>query len=159
MKAILISIQARHNRNIEAGKKISELRNRIPQCAYPIKVYTYESGKEGRRKVVNEWVCESVDTWNLKQGIPIHLPKAACVGAWEIREYRDKKRNSVSEMHISNLKIYDTPRELGEFKTPEKWSHMVVKHDNCLTFIDGYVGGKPLKRAPQSWQYVEEIEE
>lgn len=158
MKAILISIQARHNRNIEAGKKISELRNRIPQCAYPIKVYTYESGKEGRRKVVNEWVCESVDTWNLKRGIPKHLPKAACVGAWEISEYRDKKRNSVSEMHISNLKIYDTPRELSEFRTPETRFYEIKEINGYLIFGDGYRGGKVIIRPPQSWCYVEEVE-
>lgn len=158
MKAILISIQARHNRNIEAGKKISELRNRIPQCAYPIKVYTYESGNDGRHKVVNEWICESVDIWHLKRGIPVHLPKAACVPAWEIREYRDKKRNSISEMHISDLKIYDTPRELSDFKTPDKPYHRIIERDGCLMFADGYESGKPLTRAPQSWQYVEEVE-
>lgn len=44
MKSILMSIHARNNRNIETGIKRSELRKRVPQCDYPIKVYTYESG-------------------------------------------------------------------------------------------------------------------
>lgn len=121
-----------------------------------MKVYTYESGNDGRHKVVNEWICESVDIWHLKRGIPVHLPKAACVPAWEIREYRDKKRNSISEMHISDLKIYDTPRELSDFKTPDKPYHRIIERDGCLMFADGYESGKPLTRAPQSWQYVEE---
>ena len=60
--------------------------------------------------------------------------------------------------HISDLKIYDTPRDLSEFKKPEEWCHMAVKSDGHLTFFDGYISGKPLTRAPQSWQYVEEVE-
>ena len=114
MKAILISIQARHNRNIEAGKKISELRNRIPQCAYPIKVYTYESGKEGRHKVVNEWVCKDVTEWRICMGVPAHLPKVACVSISDILEYSGKNHDDISEMKISNLKLYDEPKELSE---------------------------------------------
>lgn len=153
MKAILMSIQARHNRNIEEGKKISELRNRIPQCVYPIKVYTYESGKDGRHKVVNEWVCESVDTWNLKRGIPAHLMKAACVSVAEIREYRDKKHNSIPEMHISDLKIYDKPKELGEFKTI-KCTNKRGSCSDCKTKPDCI---KQITRPPQGWCYVEEI--
>ena len=60
--------------------------------------------------------------------------------------------------HISDLKIYDTPRELSEFKTPDKPYHKIIDRDGCLMFADGYESGKPLKRAPQSWQYVEEVE-
>ena len=157
MKAILMSIQARHNRNIEEGKKISELRNRIPQCVYPIKVYTYESGKDGRHKIVNEWVCESVDTWNLKRGIPAHLMKAACVSVAEIREYRDKKHNSISEMHISDLKIYDKPKELSEFKKV-----CPMKNSDCAKceFYSDYSGSCTnwVTHAPQSWQYVEKLQ-
>lgn len=59
--------------------------------------------------------------------------------------------------HISDLKIYDKPRELGEFKTPDKPYHEIIERDGTLMFTDGYESGKPLKRAPQSWQYVEEF--
>lgn len=50
MKAVLMSIKARHNRNIEAGLKISELRTLPPNLPTPFKVLTYESGFDGRRK-------------------------------------------------------------------------------------------------------------
>ena len=47
MRAILMSIQARHNRNIESGAKTSELRTKPPKIELPFKVYTYESGFDG----------------------------------------------------------------------------------------------------------------
>lgn len=40
MRTILMSIKARHNRNIESGLKISELRLKLPTCALPFKVLT-----------------------------------------------------------------------------------------------------------------------
>lgn len=58
--------------------------------------------------------------------------------------------------HISDLKIYDTPRELGEFKTPDKPYHRIIERDGSLMFMDGYESGKPITRAPQSWQFIQE---
>lgn len=90
MKAILMSIKATHNRNIESGLKISELRKRPPKCKYPIKVYTYESGFDGRHKVVNEWVCRNTTEWRICMGVPAHLVKRACLSVGEIVEYSGK---------------------------------------------------------------------
>lgn len=54
--------------------------------------------------------------------------------------------------HISDLKIYDKPRELREFRSPLK------RYRNASG--EWVVGGlSKLKRAPQSWQYVEEVEQ
>lgn len=134
MKAVLISIKARHNRNIEAGLKISELRTLPPNLPTPFKVFTYESGFDGRRKVVNEWICDNITTWRICMGIPAHLPKNACVSAGEIYEYSKHGLKDVSEMRISNLKIYDKPKELSEFRN---------------------LKGKPIKRPFQSWGYID----
>ena len=87
MKAILMSIKTRHNRNIETGLKISELRTLPPNLPTPFKVFTYESGFDGRHKVVNEWICNNITTWRICMGIPSHLPKAACISA-DIRPIR-----------------------------------------------------------------------
>lgn len=62
-------------------------------------------------------------------------------------------------MHITKPKRYDTPRALSDFKTPDKPYHEIIERDGSLVFMDGYESGKPLKRAPQSFMYVEEIEE
>ena len=158
MKAVLISIKARHNRNIEAGLKISELRTLPPNLPTPFKVFTYESGFDGRRKVVNEWICDNITTWRICMGVPAHLPKNACVSTGEIYEYSKHGLKDVSEMRISNLKIYDKPKELSEFRKPSKEYHDIRENKKgYLTFLDGYIEGEPLTRPPQSWCYVEEL--
>lgn len=61
--------------------------------------------------------------------------------------------------HISDLKIYDKPKELSEFFKPcptkEKGDCL-----SCDCLADNDYGGictNNLTRAPQSWQYVEEL--
>lgn len=83
-----------------------------------------------------------------------YAPLGSCLTCEELMQYGKGKK--LFGLCFHKINVYKNPRALSEFKTPEKWSHMVVKHDNSLTFIDGYAGGEPLKRAPQSWQYVEE---
>ena len=69
--------------------------------------------------------------------------------------------------HISDLKIYNKPKELSEFKTPPceksekacgncKWLVKINTPDvyECECYVED---GRPITRAPQSWQYVEEI--
>lgn len=59
--------------------------------------------------------------------------------------------------HISDLKIYDKPKELGEFKGLCK-----VDADCCVCPYYNYskmdCDGRTIKRAPQSWCYVENME-
>lgn len=56
--------------------------------------------------------------------------------------------------HISNLKIYDMPKELGKFPRP---------FENCIDKVCDEFGcascenGGYIKRPPQSWCYVEEM--
>lgn len=69
----------------------------------------------------------------------------------EIEEYSN--RGDVFAWHISNLVIYDKPRELSEF-------YVSVK-DHWETYDPrNYINGtwqKPLKRLPQSWCSVKEL--
>lgn len=160
MKTILMSIKARHNRNIESGLKKSELRLKPPMCELPFKVLTYESGFDGRHKVVNEWICDNITQWRICVGIPAHLPKAACVSAEEIREYSGKNYKDVSEMRITNLKIYDKPKELSEFRKPCPYGDLPCwicpscdrdENDNLIQCFN------TVSRPPQSYMYVEEL--
>ena len=148
MKAILMSIKAKHNRNIESGLKTSELRKCPPKCKYPIKVYTYESGFDGRHKVVNEWICRNATEWRICMGVPAHLVKRTCLSVGEIIEYSEKNYDNITEMEISDLKIYDKPRELEEFGN-YKTEWVQWYHSDDKVFY-------PLTRPPQSWCYVEE---
>lgn len=174
MKTILMSIKARHNRNIESGLKKSELRLKPPTCELPFKVLTYESGFDGRHKVVNEWICDNITTWRICVGIPAHLPKAACVSVGKIREYSGKNCKDISEMRITNLKIYNKPKELSEFYKPCKdvyqycegceYGSTIIPPDEEEYAL--YHGGQydryetvchnVVTRPPQSWCYIEE---
>ncbi len=70
-------------------------------------------------------------------------------------------------IHITDLKIYDTPKELGEFRKPCPFNEncdLACPHAFGEYHGDGingdvdFVGcGNILTRAPQSWCYVEEI--
>lgn len=157
MKTILMSIKAKHNRNIECGLKVSELRLKPPICELPFKVLTYESGFDGRHKVVNEWICDNITEWRICVGIPAHLPKTACVSAEEIREYSGKDCKDISEMHITNLKIYDKPKELSEFCIPCKISCENCKNPLYFECWCEEKGKKVVTRPPRSWCYVEEL--
>ena len=54
-------------------------------------------------------------------------------------------------IHISDLEIFDKPKELSEFKHYKKF----VSYDYTYTkkYVDWEL--RPLTKAPQSWQYIE----
>lgn len=71
--------------------------------------------------------------------------------------------------HISDLKIYDKPRELSEFKTPPceksekacgncKWLVKINTPDvyECECYVED---GRPITRPPQSYMWVKELKE
>jgi predicted transcriptional regulator len=157
-----MSIKEKHNRNIEKKLKTNELRLRPPKCELPFKVLTYESGFDGRHKIVNEWVCDDIVEYRICVGVPSILPQTACLSVDEILEYSGKQLKNISAMHISNLVIYDKPKDLSEFYTkchiPENKCKCC---DNCFLKENGYGKDHAIKkitRPPQSWCYVKERE-
>jgi hypothetical protein len=93
------------------------------------------------------------------------LCKSSCLTWEELRKYIGQGINIFYGWHISDLVIYDKPRELSEFyiycgdnpKCDGCEAHYFSntecgKEDYCCSIIDGC---KPLKRPPQSWCYVE----
>ena len=117
MKSVLISIQEEHNANIESGRKTEELRTRVPKCELPIKFHTYESGKNGRHKVTNEWICREIREYPNADNYPPSLVDRACVPFSYICDYAKDGEKFLRGLVISDLVIYDKPRELSEFKT------------------------------------------
>ena len=101
------------------------------------------------------------------------LVKTSCVSIEELRKYLGQGFHDFYAWHISDLVIYDKPKELTDFIIPSKigccndgkcsgcrWfdsgNGFDVEDDCHAPFCtDEY---KPLKRPPQSWCYVEECE-
>lgn len=125
-------------------------------------------------KVIGEFVCDRIDTIR-KRGIDdnfdycylsldkwgnddiepeITAVKNSCVLRDDLNDY-GKNSRMLYGWHISNLKLYDKPKGLGEFEKP--------CNRNCFTPCPHYRGKeyeceKPIiTRPPQSWCYVESI--
>ena len=129
--------------------------------------------KCGNGKVIGEFVCDRIDKiW--KRGCPenfdycyLSLNKwgnddiaseinditASCLSKNELNLY-GAKVPWLYGWHISNLKVYDKPRELSLFVKPydaKACPHpTVIECGDCTKCY--------IKRAPQSWCYVEEVE-
>lgn len=75
------------------------------------------------------------------------------------------KGKTLYAWHIDDLKIYDTPKELSDFKKENKCHYADYEKGccfECCTFYDlKDCDGRYSKiyKAPQSWMYVEEIGE
>lgn len=121
-------------------------------------------------KVIGEFVCdETVDigrryAYANKDKAFYEILSAACLTDKDLQKYAPN--GTAVAWHISNLKIYDTPKELGNFLPycegrgccdggavwdGNEWHYGVTcgySAKNCLR----------LTRPPQSWCYVEELE-
>lgn len=185
MKSVLISIQPKWVEKIANGQKTIEVRKTAPKQV-PFKAYIYctssdvhsalvvgdgdaklirccnyksaipVGGAIGNGKVIGEFVCDNAEWMSIRDC------DKACMTLKEAIDYGKGKK--LYAWHISDLKIYDEPKELSEFyricKNPCKPSNGGIL---CLTTkslkMNGCDGKIPLTRAPQSWQYVEELEE
>ena len=99
-----------------------------------------------RQKIIGEFLCDRVT--NLFADSRFWLNEddilRTCLTADEIRTYANGA-NELYGWHISNLKIYDHPRNLREFNAVPN------EVEEALG-----VKPKPITRPPQSWRYVEE---
>lgn len=196
MKSILISLQPKWCELITSGKKTIEVRKTAPKET-PFKVYIYQSKrnwiykilpwlKERRQKVIGEFVCDSVTCIQAYFGNSgeKHLTnlfgidiKNTCLSLHEIFDYiiGDKKDGTGWLYHITDLKIYDKPKDLREFCTwrfgkndgcetcfNKKWWEGDTADENIAKRIcapcqkDNF--RKQITRPPQSWMYVKELD-
>lgn len=176
MRAVLISIRPEWVEKILSGEKTLEVRKNRPNMGTPFKCYIYCTnsgvamgmwGKHG--KVVGEFVCDKI-TWLTHTGFsgfpgnrlvamkdgymidgsfPIYK---SLLTTQQIEKYLDGKDGYV--WHISNMKIYDTPKPLNAFKGLCK----IEADCRCCPYYN-YTkmdcDGRTIKRPPQSWCYVE----
>ena len=148
-KGILISIKPKWCELIASGKKTVEVRKARPKTATPFKCYIYCTKDFYRKgdgyfqgkccgKVIGEFVCDKITEF-----------------------YPTMDLNRLTSNHISDLVIYDEPKDIDVFKKP-------CLHDckNCEYWYSGSpIDYEPpycewedcvITRPPQSWCYVEE---
>lgn len=183
MKAVLMSIQPKWCELIANGKKTVEVRKTRPKIDTPFKVYVYCTKKFSRSgdgyfqgkyfgKVIGEFVCNYIGTvgWtsnpsklDWRKGV---YNEETCLTNEETYEYT--KGEKFYEWNISNLIIYDKPKELSEFfaycdrcdkrpiacKFAYEESNENGYYSECMCDFK-----RPIERPPQSWCYVEERRE
>ncbi len=133
-------------------------------------------------KVIGEFVCDKVDEYKFHNGLTefnsMGLPsriygsylifvdeyKAMCLSYDEVKTYG--KGKTLYGWHISDLKIYDKPKELSEFKKTKgriaRTCGMQARNGLCCAIDHEELcdNVKCCFKAPspsQSWCYVEEL--
>lgn len=115
-------------------------------------------------KVIGEYVCDKIEAFSPSRApyeTDSTITKASCLSIVELIKYSNMDK-PLYAWHISDLKIYDKPKELSEFyKLCES-----EDCDNCKFYGVPYEGQNDaicstnhklyLTRPPQSWCYVEE---
>ena len=162
MKAVMISIKPQWCEQIANGSKTIEVRKSKPKLETPFKVYIYQSTNQ--RKVIGEYVCEYVREYPYVEGeevgemyynITTAEGEATGLTYPEFAEYG--KGKTLYGWFISNLVMYDEPKELSEFKKINRdcvYSDLGLAIPNCDKCKEPTCF---IQRPPQSWFYVEEI--
>ena len=184
--AVMISIHPYWCEKIASGQKTIEIRKTRPKIETPFKCYIYQTKKkwycsalrllgkedlaeyleENHGQVIGEFICDevlsdiiikrSVDDFSITPQAERALNQS-CLNKYAMYEYLSER--SGYGLHISNLVIYDEPKELSEF----------MKHDQCTYFHKNdkscsfpyrckkkwLCDSEFLTRPPQSWCYVE----
>ena len=182
-KAVLISIRPEWVEKILSGEKTLEVRKTRPNMGTPFKCYIYCTssgvaigmwGKHG--KIVGEFECDNIRPLMAESFIVKEDAEKALLGTsltsgqvkdyagWKGKKWLDCK--DLYKWHISNLKIYDTPKQLSEFWFPPELYCEKERCGGCPYDQVADVNGeysfdcewkRPLTRPPQSWCYVEEL--
>ena len=122
---------------------------------------TYECVREryepGDFEEYGEYEYETIADNEQENYKDVPLFKQSCLAWEELRNYLGKGDNVFYAWHISSLKIYEKPKELGEFRRPDERFSEIRQTERGLVFSDGYKRGVQITRPPQSWMYVEEI--
>ena len=125
-------------------------------------------------KVIGEFICRNIDEYDYDQAfdesmgcfidkygynITYYELGQSCLSYEELENYGNTNR--LYGWHISDLEIYDTPKDLTSFyQKCKSYPKDEFEYDDCLLCENpcGNGGKLYLKRPPQSWCYVEEVE-
>ena len=180
-KAVMISIRPKWCEKVASGKKAIEVRKTRPKLETPFKCYIYctrdkhlafmqnqtgtkliscmdaetaipVGGFVGNGKVIGEFSCDDIYEIDPTKTIGAGFAEDSCVSSRDIHEYLGGQTGY--GWHISDLVVYDKPKELSEFSRPFE----ICIDKECDEFgCESCENGGHIKRPPQSWCYVEEM--
>ncbi len=197
MQAVLISINPNWCEFIASGKMTVDLRKTKPKLEVPFKCYIYMTAgyavypvtingapytciNVGGKCVIGEFVCDKIYDITPHFDTPTfpnqyicgweYGKEFDCLSFEELTSYLNGKNGY--GWHISDLVIYDKPRELGEFYVEgdcdctkckecywfDRGNGFNVEDDCNLAYkgVSEHKSFKPITRPPQSWCYVED---
>ena len=172
MKSVLIAIRPQWVEKIASGQKTIEVRKTAPK-EVPFKAYIYctkekkqddiiwagvcgDRGKwDGR--VIGEFICNNASELDYVYYWNNGYEFATCLTYRQVADYG--KGKPLYGWHISDLKIYDRPRNLSEFSRPCSYSGLCFSCKRTSFKKDGnLLCNTKITRPPQSWMYVEELQ-
>lgn len=157
--------------------KAGELLSYSSYCGFDMDDFRKDFRANGN--IIGEFTCDRIDV-NTPHCLVVKEDRekataGSCLTAREIRDYLRGSQISYNLStlpdffcwHISNLKIYDEPKKIGEFCFPvEKYCKPGLCGGCPKEEIPDEYGDimfdcewkRPLSRPPQSWCYVEEVQ-
>lgn len=179
MKCVMLATRPQWVEKIASGEKTIEVRRTRPKLEVPFKCYIYETQGQyikfihgahtkygyGCGKVIGEFVCDRIDEAPTLYISPetVNMAIEACLNVYKMCSYGKDK--PLYGWHISDLKIYDRPRELSEFRKPCDWNYDCctckrAKYELTKAEAKVFYGcDSELTRPPQSWMYIEDLGE
>ena len=164
-KAVMLSIRPKWCGKIASGEKTIEVRKTRPKLETPFKCYIYETQgwveKDGIMefrlggRVIGEFTCDRIYGLAPLNHAPDDVEQQACLTREEIVRYL---KGVGYGWHISDLLVYDEARELSEFQRATNpcdscHAEYTWKCTDCKK-----IGGD-IKHPPQSWRYVEAMQD
>lgn len=180
----MISVTPKMCEKVARGDCTILVRKTRPKIETPFKCYIYQTKKfvpvditdgvnkhrpflrKNQAKVIGEFVCDgiedflvfengSVQYWNF------HELEKSCLTYNELSKYIGKNRKGYA-WRISDVVIYDEPREIGEFKkagfmTEEEWLFNLYPNTHC--HYVAWAQRFNIEKPPKSWCLVEELKE
>ena len=173
MKSILISIRPKWVEKIASRKKTVEVRGTAPK-EVPFKAYIYCTKEKKQDDIIWAGVCGDRGKWNgrvIGEFICNNASEldyvyywnngyefATCLTYRQVADYG--KGKTLYGWHISDLKIYGSPKELSEFSRPCSYSGLCFSCKRTSFKKDGnLLCNTKITRPPQSWMYVEDLGE
>lgn len=135
-KAVLMSIQPEYCQLIADGYKTAEVRKNFPKLEAPFKVYIYCTNGKGyspdiaKGKIIGDFLCVFAEKFPYnRNGYGIEAENELCAEACLDKNdlYNYLSGAVPYAWHISDLVIYDTPKELSEFgktRPPQSWYYV-----------------------------------